>query len=138
MEDLLYRIVGLIAKAHNRILALNDAYEYNFTDKELHFLVIGIVGMAGIFLFYPLFKALADHGHVMVVTWIYVFTLILGLTFAIEIGQRVSHTGIMDFGDIVFGVCGFFAMFAVFAVFRAIIQAIAGAARKNRRRRSRK
>ena len=124
MEDLLYRIVGLIAKAHNRILALNDAYEYNFTDKELHFLVIGIVGMAGIFLFYPLFKALADHGHVMVVTWIYVFTLILGLTFAIEIGQGVLGTGNMEQGDITYGIMGFLFFFAIFAVIRLIVHGI--------------
>lgn len=38
MKELLYWIVEWIAKIHSHILRLNDAYEYNFTDKELHFL----------------------------------------------------------------------------------------------------
>lgn len=45
MKELLYWIVEWIAKIHSHILRLNDAYEYNFTDKELHFLVIGMMGM---------------------------------------------------------------------------------------------
>ena len=45
MKELLYGIVELLAKIHSYLLRLNDAYEYNFSDKELHFLVIGILGM---------------------------------------------------------------------------------------------
>ena len=50
--------------------------------------------------------------------------MIIVLTFAIEIGQKVSHTGAMDFADIVFGVMGFVLMFAVFAAIRGIILGI--------------
>ena len=45
MKELLYGIVELLAKIHSYLLRLNDAYEYNFSDKELHFLVIGILGL---------------------------------------------------------------------------------------------
>ena len=86
MKELLYWIVEWIAKIHSHILRLNDAYEYNFTDKELHFLVIGMMGMGFIFVVYPVFKWLAKHDHVMVIAWIYVLTLIIVITFAIEIG----------------------------------------------------
>lgn len=109
---------------HNAILSINDSFEYNFTDKELHFIVIGLIGMLLIFGIYPLFKLLAKTGHVMVIAWIYVFTVILVLTFAIEIGQRISGSGTMDFADIVFGVVGFIAMFMVFAIIRGIIHGI--------------
>lgn len=122
MKEMLYRIVGLIAKVHSRILQLNDAYEYHFTDKELHFLVIGILGMALIFVIHPLFTWLVKKGHVMVISWIYVTTLIVVLTFAIEIGQKVTHTGSMEFADIVSGMAGFLIMFAVFAAVREIIR----------------
>lgn len=124
MKELLYKIVELIAKIHTYLLHLNDAYEYNFSDKELHFLVIGILGMALIFIVYPIFKWLAKTDHVMVIAWIYVFTLIIVITFAIEIGQKVTNTGTMEFADIVFGVVGFIAMFLVFAVVREIYKAI--------------
>lgn len=125
MKELLYWIVGWITRIHNYILRLNDAYEYNFTDKELHFLVIGILGMAFIFAIYPVFKRLADRGHIMTITFIYAFTLIIVITFAIEIGQKVTNTGNMEFADIVMGVFGFVLMYTVFAVVRQICKAIA-------------
>ena len=120
MGRFLYWIVGQVARVHNYLLKLNDAYEYNFSDKELHFLIIGALGMAMIFAVHPVFKWLVKHNHIMVISWIYVFTLIIVITFAIEIGQRVTHTGTMDFKDIVCGVFGFISMFLVFSVVRGI------------------
>ncbi len=54
------------------------------------------------------------------------FTLIIVITFAIEIGQKVTNTGAMEFADIVMGVFGFVVMYTVFAVIRQIVKAIAG------------
>lgn len=113
MKTFLYGIVEIITKIHQFILGINDNFEANFTDKELHFLVIGILGVVLVLAIYPLFKWLAKHNRVMIITWIYVFTLIVVLTFAIEIGQRITGTGTMDFADVMFGVVGFLAMFAV-------------------------
>lgn len=124
LSNILYDIVELIAKIHNKLLSLNDSYEYNFTDKQLHFLVIGAIGMAFIFVVYPLFKWLAKKNHVMVIAWIYVFTLIIVITFAIEIGQKVTNTGAMEFADIVFGVFGFIVMFLIFLAIRGIYKGI--------------
>lgn len=124
MKELLYRLVGIIAVIHEKILGMNDAYQAAFSDKELHFLVMGILGLGMIFFVYPLFKWLARNEHVMVIAWIYVFTMIVVIAFAIEIGQGITHTGTMDFGDIMFGVVGFLAMFAVFAVIRGIYHGI--------------
>ena len=132
MKIFLYAVVEMIAKIHNRLMQLNNAYEYNFSDKELHFLVIGILPMAFIFVVYPVFKWLAKRNHVMVIAWIYVFTLIIVITFAIEIGQKVTHTGNMDFADIVFGIVGFIAMFFVFSVIRGIYHIICRTIRKNK------
>ena len=122
MKELLYWIVEWIAKIHSHILRLNDAYEYNFTDKELHFLVIGMMGMGFIFVVYPVFKWLAKHDHVMVIAWIYVLTLIIVITFAIE-----------EFADIVMGVFGFIVMFLVFSVVRGIYKLIRNLIRGDRK-----
>lgn len=132
MGKILYWIVGQVARVHNYLLQLNDAYEYNFSDKELHFLIIGAVGMAMIFAVHPLFKWLAKNDHIMVISWIYVFTLIIVITFAIEIGQRITNTGTMDFKDIVFGVFGFICMFMVFSVVRGIYHLILRLIRRGR------
>lgn len=61
MTKFLYMIVGLIAKIHTFILGINDTYEYALNDKQLHFLVIGFLGIALIFLVYPVFKYLANR-----------------------------------------------------------------------------
>ncbi len=124
MSEVLYWVMGIIAKIHNYIMHLNDKFEYNFSDKDMHFLVIGLLGMLMIFVVYPLFKWLAQKKHIMVIAWIYVFTLILVITFAIEIGQKISNTGNMEFADIVLGIMGFIVMFAIFAVFRGIYHGI--------------
>ena len=124
MRELLYWCVGMIARMHEKIMQLNDAFEMNFTDKQLHFLVIGILGMAMIFVVYPLFKYLAKRNHEMVIAWIYVFTVIIVITFAIEIGQKVTGTGNMEFADIMFGLVDFILMFLVFSLGRMLFHMI--------------
>lgn len=136
MGRVLYWIVEKIAEIHSWLLKLNDAYEYDFTDKELHFLIIGVMGMLMIFAVHPVFKWLARRGHVMVISWIYVFTLVLVITFAIEIGQRVTHTGVMEFADIVFGVFGFLVMFFIFSAIRGIYHMILRAVRRRKEHRA--
>lgn len=120
MREFLYAVMDLVARFHNRILSLNDAYEANFSDKQLHFLIVGLAGMALLLVVHPLFLRLAKKGHVLVISWLYVFTLIVGLSFAVEIGQHISHSGNMEFADIMFGLVGFLAMFAAFALLRGL------------------
>ncbi len=138
MITFLYSILDFINNMHTYILSWNDAYETNFTDKELHFIVIGCIGMLMIFIVQPLFSLLAKTGHVLVISWIYVFTLILLLTFAIEIEQKLTKSGVMDFEDIMFGVWGFLLMFLVYAVIRGIIIGIYHLITKKSKRRRNK
>lgn len=118
MKDFLYAIVGAIAKIHESILSINNRYEYNLSDKSLHFLVIGFLGMALVLVIHPVFKWLVANNKTIVITWIYVFTLIVVITFAIEIGQKFTNTGVMEFADIMYGLVGFIYMFAIFLLFR--------------------
>lgn len=129
MLNLLYGIVYWVAGIHNRIIGLNYQYGYNFDDKTLHFITIGAFGLLMVFVIYPLFKWLAKHGHVMVIAFLYVFTVIVGLTFAIEIGQGWTGTGAMEFDDIAYGIVGFLIMFIAFAFVRFIFNTIVGAFR---------
>ncbi len=135
MKKWLLLAVAEIAKIHDYILTLNDEFSTILTDKQLHFIVVGVTGMLIFFLVHPIFKALAKHGHIIFVSWFYVFTLILGMTFAVEIGQQVTHSGTMDFADIVFGVAGFFTMFGIFAILRMIVMMIAWLINNNREKR---
>jgi len=124
MEQLLYAIVGLVARIHNFILSWNDSIETSFTDKELHFLVIGVLGIVLIFVLHPLFLWLSRTGHTMIISFFYVFTVILVIAFAIEIGQGVTGSGAMEFDDIMYGILGFLCFFVFFAIIRAIVHLI--------------
>ena len=129
MVDLLYRMIYWVAEVHDHILNINNAGGWYFDDKQLHFIVIGVVGMLMIFVTYPVFKLLAETGHTMVISWLYTFTLVLVITFAIEIGQWFSGTGRPDADDMASGVAGFLIFFLVFAVIRGFFQLIARAFR---------
>ncbi|MBE6029509.1 MAG: hypothetical protein E7226_05075 [Clostridiales bacterium] len=135
MEQLLYTIAGLVARIHNFILSWNDSIETSFTDKELHFLVIGLFGLALILALHPLFLWLARTGHTMFITFFYVFTVIIVITFAIEIGQGVLGTGAMEQGDITYGIMGFLFFFAIFAIIRLIVHGIIKLKNKHKARR---
>ena len=123
MASLLYYLVEKMAVIHDAIMTWNDSCETVLSDKELHFIVIGVLGMALLLIIYPLFKALSRH-HVLVIAWIYVFTVMVVVTFAIEIGQGITHTGNMEMEDIVSGLAGFMFLFIIFAVLRAIVLGI--------------
>ena len=124
METLLYNIVLIISRFHSYFLSLNDQREASFTDKELHFIIIGALGVALILVLHPLFLWLAKTGHTMIISFFYVLTVILVITFAIEIGQGYYGTGIMEFDDVVYGIGGFLVFFCVFLTIRGIIHLI--------------
>lgn len=123
-------LIEIIYKAHTYLLSLNDAYESNFSDKQLHFLIIGILGILMLLVLYPLFKWLAKKHLTILIAWFYVFTVLIVITFAIEIAQWYSKTGTMDFKDIVAGLLGYFAMSFVFICIVAIIELIKSKRRK--------
>ena len=46
MTGLLYYLVEKMAIIHDAIMTWNDSCENILSDKELHFIVIGIIGIA--------------------------------------------------------------------------------------------
>lgn len=114
----------IIARVHGAIMQLNDQNELYLSDKQLHFIIMGAIGMAMLFVLHPIFKWLAARGHVMIISFLYVFSAVIVIAFAIEIGQRVTGTGLMESADITSGILGFLCMFAVFAVIRGIYHLI--------------
>ena len=124
LTKILYFLIELITSIHNTILTWNDNNLIGLSDKDLHFVVIGILGILMIAIIYPLFKCHAKSLHIPKLTCIYVFTLIIVITFAIEIGQGITHTGTMDFVDIVAGIAGFLLMYIVLAIITSVISGI--------------
>ena len=116
MYRIIYLFITLITKFHNKFIALSMKAGLDLTDKQLHFLIIGLFGFGMLFVIQPIFRWLAKHDVTLLITFIYVFTVVIVITFGIEIGQAYSGSGDMDFYDIASGVLGFFAFFCIYLV----------------------
>lgn len=119
ISQILYHITMIIAKIHDYIMNLNYSLPNPLTDKELHFIVMGSLGMFMVLIIYPIFKYLSKK-NIMSITFIYVITFMMMLIFSIEIGQQVTNTGSLDFEDIVFGISGFIIFFLIFIIAKKI------------------
>lgn len=119
-ETLMREATMMIARIHDALLRLNDDFALPFGDKELHFLVMLLLSMVLFFAVNFVFKRLAKYS-VTAISFIYVFTVMAVLGFAIEVGQRVTGTGSMDFGDIVAGLQGVLLFFGVYALYRLLL-----------------
>lgn len=124
MTELLNYIVRMIAILNNRVVAYLNQTLKIYDDKTLHFIVIGGFGIILFLLIKPLFKFLSKKNAVITITFIYVFTLLVVISFAIEIGQGITGTGAMDLKDVEAGLVGFFSLFLAYVVIYYSIKAI--------------
>ena len=116
MTRLINLFITFISKIHTKILSLNDIYGWALSDKWLHFIVIGVFGFCVLLVIQPLFEWLEKHDSTIIISFIYVFTVVVVVTLAIEIGQAWSGTGDMDKYDVMSGVAGFFVAFGLYLV----------------------
>lgn len=121
-EMLLRELTLIMAQVHDLLMRLNDGFELSLGDKDWHFIIMAVIAMLLFFVVHAVFTRLAKWS-ITAVSFIYVFTVMTVLGFAIEIGQRISGTGNMDFADIVAGLYGVLAFFGVYTVYRLICMA---------------
>ena len=119
-EAILYEGTMIVAQIHESLMHLNDNFELYFGDKDMHFIVMAVLGMILFFMVHFVFKRLAKWS-ITAISFIYVITVMTVLGFAIEIGQKITGTGDMDFRDVVAGLYGVLAFFAVYTVYRLIV-----------------
>ena len=110
----------LMAQVHDMLMRINDGFELQLGDKDWHFIIMALVAMMLFFMVHFVFKRLAKWS-ITAVYFIYVFTVMTVFGFAIEIGQKITGTGEMDFADIVAGLYGVLMFFAVYSVYRLLI-----------------
>lgn len=119
-ESILYEGTMVVAQIHESLMHLNDNFELYFGDKDMHFIVMAVLGMILFFMVHFVFKRLAKWS-ITAISFIYVFTVMTVLGLAIEIGQKITGTGDMDFRDVVAGLYGVLAFFAVYTFYRLIV-----------------
>lgn len=119
-RDILVKAVSLVTYMHSRILGINDSNELFLTDKELHFYTVAVFGVVLLLCLYPLFKYMVKRNKTMLITWLFVFVFLTGFTLLIEVGQKLTGTGDMDYLDTVAGLMGFIVASAILLIVREL------------------
>ncbi|KGA96673.1 membrane protein [Alkalihalobacillus alcalophilus ATCC 27647 = CGMCC 1.3604] len=114
MKEVIYFISDIVNWFHS---VFSGLFGVHLNDKQLHFWVIGLFGVAFFFLTHFLFKVLSKWS-ITVLSFIYAFTVVLVVVFAIEIQQGITGSGNMEFDDAVAGIKGFLLLFAVFLLIK--------------------
>ena len=133
-ETILYEATMIIAQIHESMMHLNDSFELALSEKQLHFIVRFVLGLFLLFMVHFVFRRLA-RWSITAVSFIYVFTVMTVLGFAIEIGQRITGTGNMDFDDIVAGLYGVLVFFVIYSAYRLIAWLLGMLVRRVRQKR---
>lgn len=120
MAELLKFIAFVINEIHDFISFFAEALKLNLTDKDLHFWVIGVVGVFIFLITDIIFKKLSKLS-VSVISFVYTFTVLVVVVFGLEIQQKITGRGKMEFQDVVYGLWGFIAIFSVYLCIRIIV-----------------
>ena len=59
-ESILYEGTMIVAQIHESLMHLNDNFELYFGDKDMHFIVMAVLGMILFFMVHFVFKRLAQ------------------------------------------------------------------------------
>lgn len=119
MKDVIIFMAEVVNNIHDK---LNDIFGLQMTDKELHFWIIGIIGIITFFVVYGCFKIVEKmKWSITILSFIYTLTVMVVLVFAIELQQAITNRGNMEFEDAVMGIWGFLVFFMVYCLLAVIV-----------------
>jgi hypothetical protein len=131
MLNILRSIASFFNYIHDILIKLSKTLGLNLTDKQLHFLVVGILGIILFILVNKIFHTVARYS-LKAVSFIYTFTVLIVLVLAIEIEQKITGRGNMEFADIVNGIWGFVALFILYILIELAVKKFKQFIRKHR------
>jgi O-antigen/teichoic acid export membrane protein len=115
------KMISLITNdIHDVLIKIFKSAGYNMTDKQLHYLIIGVIGIIIFLLTNLVFKYLAKYS-ISAISFIYTFTVMVVFVFAIEIEQKLTGRGKMEFEDITAGLWGFIEFFAAYLAIKLVV-----------------
>ncbi|MGR9048549.1 hypothetical protein ACQ4XT_07975 [Halobacillus faecis] len=123
MREVILLLADVVNVWHDVILKFTRLMGWNLTDKDLHFWVIGILGIIGLIFVDILFHAIAKWS-ITAISFLFTFAMVLVFVFAVEIQQKITGSGNMEFADAFVSVLGFFLFCGIYFVFIGIIRAI--------------
>ncbi|WP_071394880.1 hypothetical protein [Bacillus tuaregi] len=123
MKEIILILAEIINTMHDIILDVMDFAGLELTDKDLHLWIMGLIGICIFGCTHIFFKYLSKFG-ITAISFVYTFTVMVVIVFAIEIQQQITGRGNMEFDDAVIGLWGFLLFFAAFLLIKAIHKGI--------------
>jgi len=131
MKELILLLATIVNEVHD---VLNQIFGMSMSDKDLHFWVIGIIGIILFLVVYIVFKIIEKWKFsATILSFIFTFTMMTVLVFAIEIQQAITNRGNMEFADAAMGLWGFVVFFALYAIIVGVIYSIHSRTKKRKK-----
>ncbi|WP_339181201.1 hypothetical protein NST56_07900 [Bacillus sp. FSL R5-0560] len=123
MKELAVVITEMINQFHDAFISICGVLGIQLTDKEMYFWVIGIFGIFFFAVTHAVFTWLSKWS-LTALSFIYTVTIIIVIVFAIEIQQKVTGRGNMEFLDATEGLKGFLVFFVIFLLLKMLLRLI--------------
>ena len=123
MVALLKLIANIINDLHDKVLDIVSIAGYSLNDKQLHFIFMAALGIVIFGATQILFKKLAKYS-ITAISFIYTLTVMIVIVFAIEIQQKLTNRGNMEFADIAYGLYGFIYVFCIYLLIKLVVISI--------------
>lgn len=120
MVELLKLTANFINDLHDKVLDIVSIGGYSLNDKQLHFIFMAIIGIIIFGFTHVIFKWLSKYS-ITAISFIYTLTVMIVIVFAIEIQQKLTNRGNMEFADIAYGLYGFIYIFCIYLFIKLII-----------------
>ena len=115
MKEGIKLIVEFINNLHDFLIIIFNEYGFNLTDKDLHFWIMGFIGIFIFFSVYVISKWLSKlRFGITGLSFLFTLTFMFVLVFAIEIQQAITSRGNMEFMRCIIGLWGFIVFFIVY------------------------
>lgn len=123
MIEILNALTNIMNMVHSLIISIVSMLGFSVNDKMLHFFFIGIMGLLLYVIVDLVFKKLAKFG-ISLLSMLYAFSVIVVVSIVIEIQQKLTGEGNMEFADIVYGLLGFALFFIIYLIVSIAIKFI--------------
>ncbi len=129
MITFINQIVNLINDLHDQIWGYSEQLGLPFTDKDLHFWIIGLLGVI-FFIFTDFFFRWLATINISLISFFFTSAIISILVLVLEVEQKLTGRGGMELDDILAGLLGFLVLLAVYQSCRFLLGRLISLIRK--------
>jgi len=121
MLEVLKWMVSAVNRLHDILLLIVGKLGLRFNDKQLHFWVLGLIGIALFVTVDVAFKRISKWS-ISTLSFIYTLTVLVVIALSMEIQQQITGRGALDFNDIVAGIWGFIVLLGLYILVRIVVR----------------